>query len=216
MQIIGERLMISNKNKFESTLSLLQDKFQAHKEIKVVYLYGSVARGDYSLRHSDLDLLLVLSCNLNKKIEEKIKNAFVPLGLKNAVKIQIEFVGKNVIEEDHSLLRKVIEEGKVLYAKGTVVFDHLQLGLRQFIVYSYSLKKSTQKSYFSKVLHGRKSWYYDNGEKVVKEYPGIIDNNTIFELGRGALLVAKERQKDMIHVFEQFGVVYEIKRIVYC
>ncbi|MBI5002953.1 nucleotidyltransferase domain-containing protein [Candidatus Woesearchaeota archaeon] len=212
--------MISKQNKFEYTLSLLQEKFAAHKEIEVVYLYGSVSRGDYSLRHSDLDLLLILSCTSNKKIEEKIKNALISLGLKNGVKIQIEFIGKNITEEDHSLLRKVIEEGKVLYAKGTVVFDHLQLGLRQFIVYSYSLKKSTQKSYFSKVLHGRKSWYYEkrkNGkrEKIVKEYAGIIDNNTIFELGRGALLVAKERQKDMLHVFEQFGVVYEIKRIVY-
>lgn len=208
--------MISAKNKFDITLSLLQEKFSAHKEIEVVYLYGSVARGDYSLRHSDLDLLIVLSCDSNKKIEEKIRNLFIPLGLQNGVKIQIEFVGKKITEEDHSLLRKVIEEGKVLYAKGTVVFDHLQLGLRQFIVYSYSLKKSAQKSYFSKVLHGRKSWYYDNGKKkIVKEYPGIIDNKDIFELGRGALLVAKERQQDMIRVFEQFGVVYEIKRIVY-
>ncbi|MEK6921615.1 MAG: nucleotidyltransferase domain-containing protein [Nanoarchaeota archaeon] len=210
--------MISIKNKFDITLSALQEKFSFHKEIKVVYLYGSVARGDYSLRHSDLDLLVVLSCNSNKKIEEKIENTLVPLGLKESVKIQIEFVGKNITEEDHSLLRKVIEEGKVLYARGTIVFDHLQLGLHQFIVYSYSLKQSTQKSYFSKVLHGRKSWYYDGkkkGKKVIKEYPGIIDNNSIFELGRGALLVSKERQKDILRVFEQFGVVYEIKRIVY-
>ncbi len=207
--------MISPQNKFDITLSLLQEKFSSHKEIEVVYLYGSVARGDYSLRHSDLDLLLILSCDLNKKIEEKILNTFVALGLSRGVKVQIEFVGKKITEEDYSLLRKVIEEGKVLYAKGTIVFDHLQLGLRQFIVYSYSLKKSTQKSYFSKVLHGRKSWYYNGKKKIVKEYPGIIDNNTIFELGRGALLVAKERQKDMLRVFEQFGVVYEIKRIVY-
>ncbi len=207
--------MISSKNKFDNTLSLLQKEFPLHKEIHVVYLYGSVSRGDYSLRHSDLDLLVVLSCNISKKIEEKIKNALVPVGLKNSVKIQTEFVGKKITEEDHSLLRKVIEEGKVLYARGTVVFDHLQLGLRQFIVYSYSLKKSTQKSYFSKVLHGRKSWYFDKGKKVVKEYPGIIDNNSIFELGRGALLVAKERQKDLIRVFEQFCIVYSIKRIVY-
>lgn len=207
--------MIASKNKFDLTLSDLQEKFSFHKEIEVVYLYGSVARGDYSLRHSDLDLLVVLSCTANKKIEEKIRNMFIPLGLQNGVKVQIEFVGKKIIQEDHSLLRKVIEEGKVLYAKGTVVFDHLQLGLRQFLVYSYSLMKSTQKSYFSKVLHGRKSWYYNHGKKVVKEYPGIIDNKDIFELGRGALLVAKERQKDMLRVFEQFGVVYEIKRIVY-
>ncbi|MEK6867917.1 MAG: nucleotidyltransferase domain-containing protein, partial [Nanoarchaeota archaeon] len=135
--------MISIKNKFDITLSALQEKFSFHKEIKVVYLYGSVARGDYSLRHSDLDLLVVLSCNSNKKIEEKIENTLVPLGLKESVKIQIEFVGKNITEEDHSLLRKVIEEGKVLYARGTIVFDHLQLGLHQFIVYSYSLKQST-------------------------------------------------------------------------
>lgn len=194
---------------------MLQEKFPKIKEIEIVYLFGSVARGDYSLRHSDLDLLIVLSTCTNDRVEEKIKNILVPLGLAHGVKVQIEFVGKTITLEDQSLLRKVIEEGKVLYAKGTLVFDHLQLGLQQFIIYSYSLRKSTQKSYFSKVLHGRKSWYYNKGKKVVKQYPGIIDNSSIIDLGRGALLVAKEKQKDILRVFEQFGVEYEIKRIVY-
>ena len=207
--------MIQTKNKFDSTISLLQEKFSNLKEIEIVYLYGSVARGDYSLRHSDLDLLIILSCNSNKKLEERIRNLLIPVGLKLGVKIQIEFVGKKITLEDHSLLRKMIEEGKVLYAQGTFVFDHLQLGLRQFIIYSYSLKKSSRKSYFSKVLHGRKSWYYNNGKKIVKEYPGIIDNTTIIDLGRGALMIAKEKQKDIVRVFEQFEVEFHINRIVY-
>ncbi len=204
-----------NQNKFEACLSLLHEIFPVIKEIQVVYLFGSVARGDYSLRHSDLDVLILLSCKRSKNVEEKIQNVLIPVGLENGVKIQIEFVGKDITSEDHSLLKKIIEEGRVLYARGTVVFDSKQLGLRQFIIYSYSLKKSTQKSYFSKVLHGRKSWYYNKEKKIVKEYPGIIDNNTIFDLGRGALLVAKEKQKDVLRVFKNFGVEYEIKRIVY-
>ena len=206
--------MIS-QDSFEKTLTCLQEIVFQLKEINAVYLFGSVARGDYSIRHSDLDLFIFLKHERNKKIEEKISRLLIPVGLQFGVKIHIEFQGKTIQKEDHSLLRKIIEEGKPIYAAGNFIIDGMQLGLRQFIIYSYSLKNSKQKSYFSKVLHGRKSWYYNHGKKTVKEYNGIIDTVSIIDIGKGALMVAKERQKDIILVFERFGVLYTIKRIVY-
>ena len=45
--------------------------FPKIKEILVVFVYGSVARGDHSQRHSDLDLFVILK---RKKVTEKIKS----------------------------------------------------------------------------------------------------------------------------------------------
>ena len=48
--------------------------FPKIKEILIVILYGSVARGDFSRRHSDLDLLIVLNQKKTRsRVEDKIK-----------------------------------------------------------------------------------------------------------------------------------------------
>jgi len=61
----------------------------------------------------------------------------------------------------------------------------------------------------------RRRYYFKNKEKVVKEYKGLIDKKNIIELGKGTLMVSKEKQKDLVHIFENFGVKYEFKRLVY-
>ena len=48
-------------NKFEETISALKGEFTKEKNILVVYLYGSVARGDFSERHSDMDLFIIIN-----------------------------------------------------------------------------------------------------------------------------------------------------------
>lgn len=204
------------KDKFELAISELIKEFSRHKEILVVYVYGSVARGDYSLRHSDLDLFIVLNKKqLPEKLKEKISERIIPSGLGCGVKVHPEFQGLEIKPDDQSLLRKMLEEGKIIYASGVFTFSGEQLGLKQYLIYEYSLKDSPQKSYFSKALHGRKSWYYQDKEKITKEYSGVVDGEKIIFLGKGALLVVKEKQKDMEQMFNKFKVNYTIKKLVY-
>ncbi|HLC71381.1 MAG TPA: nucleotidyltransferase domain-containing protein, partial [Candidatus Nanoarchaeia archaeon] len=68
-------------NKYSKTINrLIADVFPNLKEILVVFLYGSVARGDYSLRHSDLDLFIVLKNKLvNEKVKERLDELILPL-----------------------------------------------------------------------------------------------------------------------------------------
>lgn len=205
------------ETKFGKTLGLLKKEFPNHKEILVVYLYGSVARGDFSERHSDLDLFIVINENkVCETIKTKLNALFVPIGLELGVKVHIEYQGLRITKEDQTLIAKMIEEGKVIYSSGVFNFSSYQLGLRQFIIYSYSLKDSKSKTMFSKTLHGRTSWYYNGKKKVVKEYEGIADNDEIIVLGNGYLMVSKKRQKDIESFFNMFGATYMIERIVYC
>ena len=201
---------------FEKTIKELQPMYMEFKEILIVILYGSVARGDYSKRHSDLDLLVVVK---EKKPSQKLKNKIIEridkISLRSGVDVHVEFQGLVINDDDKSLLRKMIEEGRVVYASGVWYFDGLQLGLNQYLLYTFSTKNSRKGTMFSKTIHGKKSWYYKGNKKIVKTYPGLADGNEIILLGRGTLMVDKRKQKDMIRTFQNFGIQYTQKKIIY-
>ena len=203
-------------NKFDETISALKGELSKENDILVVYLYGSVARGDFSERHSDMDLFIVLNKrNVLERAKEKINSRIMPIGLRYGVKIHPEYQGTEIRKQDQSLIEKMIEEGKIIYSAGIFNWSYHQIGLKQYIVYLYSLKDSKNKTLFSKALHGRKSWYYKGKEKVVKEYKGIADKESIILLGKGSLMIAKDRQKDMENLFKRFNIIYYIERVVY-
>jgi len=200
------------KADFESSIEDIKAAFAEFKEILLVILYGSVARGDFSRRHSDLDLFAVVNKKrADDKLKKKIDSRISSICFRHAVRAHLEFQGTLIESEDRTLLKKMIEEGRVIYSSGVLYFDNNQLGLKQYILYSFSTKNTL----FSKTLHGKRSWYYKSGKKVVKEYPGIIDNSSIIMAGKGGLLVSKEKQGDIEGMFKRFNVEYKIKKIVY-
>lgn len=203
-------------NKFEATLQKLQGFFPDIHQILMVFLFGSVARGDFSLRHSDLDLFIILKTKLvSEEMKEKLDKLILPIGYKEGVKIQAEYQGLKILHEDRTLVRKMIQEGKIIYSIGVFTFDYQQVGLQQYLIYDFSLKNAINPTMFSKVLHGRKSWYWKGKEKVVKEYKGIIDREHFLELGKGVMMVLKSREKELKNIFERFKVEYKLKKIVY-
>ena len=204
------------KADFESAIEDVKLVFSEFEEVLVVILYGSVARGDFSRRHSDLDLLIIISKkkfneSLKKRIEEKISQ----ICLKHAVRAHLEFQGPVIKDEEKTLLEKMIEEGKVSYSSGVWFFDNKMIGLKQYLLYSFSAINSDTRTLFSKTLHGKKSWYYNGKNKVVKEYTGIANNENIILIGRGGLLVSKEKKADIEGIFQRFKIDYKIKKIVY-
>ena len=104
-------------NKFETTLQKLQELFPDIPQILMVFLFGSVARGDFSLRHSDLDLFIILKTKLvSEGLKEKLDALIFPIGYKEGVKIQTEYQGLEILHEDRTLVRKMIQEGKIIYS----------------------------------------------------------------------------------------------------
>lgn len=196
--------------------SELISEFSKIKEVVCVILYGSYARGDYSKRHSDFDLFIMLNKRkANERLKERINHRIWPVGTRYSRKIHNEYQGTSISDEDKSLIRKLIEEGIVLYSAGVLFYPTSKIGLKQYIVYSFSSKDSSKKTLFAKILHGRTSSYYKEKKKITKEYAGIVDENEIIDLGRGCLMVLKSRQKDMESLFQQMNINFKIKRIVY-
>ncbi len=194
----------------------LNIEFSKFKDIVAVFLYGSYARGDYSKRHSDYDLFIVINKKtVPESLKEKITNAIMPIGIKHGVKIHPEYQSTTVKKEDETLIAKMIEEGKVIYSSSLVVFSNSKIGLKRYVIYTYKVKDKKLKTRLSQILHGRKSWYYKGNEKIVKEYKGLIDNENIIALGRGSIMVKQDSIKDIEEMFKELNVEYKIKKVVY-
>ncbi len=189
-------------NKIEEALSGIKKSLSKNKNIFAVILYGSVARGDYSIRHSDIDILVVLS---NIKAENKIKKVIDNINLKYRVKIHPEYQDIDVKHEDRTLLCKMFEEGKILFSKGTWFMDKKQLGLETFRLYRFDTSPIDKVSrvMFSRALHGRKG------------FNGLIDNVYIIDSGKGGLLVKKNMFKDIERFFDRFKVRYKVVKTLY-
>lgn len=200
-------------DKFQISLKEIKTKLKQFKEIKRVVLYGSVARGDYSLRHSDLDIFIFLFQKKPlEKTKDKIFKVLSKIGLKNGVKIQPEFQGEIIEEKDHTLLVKLIEEGKVIIDNEKK--EKAFFGLKTYYIYEYNSSKSPQPSLFSKIINGKKVSYFKKGKKVTKSYKGIVDGKRIIKIGN-ALIVEKKEDPYMQILFDRFKIEATFKKMIF-
>ncbi|MEK6845361.1 MAG: nucleotidyltransferase domain-containing protein [Nanoarchaeota archaeon] len=205
-----------DKRLSETLRLLVEEVFPKIKELLVVFAYGSAVRGDYSPRHSDLDLFIVLrKKKVAPALTEKINRLLFSLSYKSGVKIHPEYQSLNITYEDQSLVRKMIEEGKIIYSTGVFSFGTELIGLKQYVIYDFSLHNAINRTMFSKVLHGRKSWYRQGKKKIIKSYPGVLDGEKMIGLGKGTLMVAKDKEKELLEIFGNFAVEYKLKKVVY-
>jgi len=189
-------------NKIEEAIESIKKRLPKVKEVFAVILYGSVARKDYSLRHSDIDLFIIMD---NIKARKKAERIINDICIKCRVRIHAEYQSSQVRNEDQTLLWKMFEEGNILYSKGLWFMDQKNFGLQAFRLYRYDTAAlgKVKRVMMSRALHGREG------------FPGIIDNIDIIDTGKGGLLARKNRFKDIESLFTRFGARYKIIKTLY-
>lgn len=189
-------------NRIEEAVIEIKKRLKKINEVFAVILYGSVARGDYSIRHSDIDILIVLS---DIKSRNNVGKVIDDINVKYRVRVHPEYQGISVKHEDQTLLCKMFEEGVVLFSKGTWFIKEGNLGLGAFRLYRFDTSHVDKVSrvMFSRALHGRKG------------FNGLIDNVFVIDSGKGGLLVKKDRFKDIEEFFDRFKVKYKVVKTVY-
>ncbi len=206
------------KEKFGQALKEVSSALQKHKKILVVILFGSVARGDFSPRHSDIDLFVFIDeKEPNQKLEQELNALAIGTGNKYKITIHLTFQYLQSTGEDQSLLKKIIQEGRVLFSRDILVISKDILGLKPYELIIFNTEKATQlqRTKFSRFLHGASLWYKKRGQKIVRNYPGIIDRQTLFKAGRGALLIAADKVAKIQELAEEMGITVKSEGTFY-
>ena len=172
------------KAQADELIKTLRKELQKFGEVSAVVMFGSFARGDYSTRHSDIDVMVFIDKeNEDVQLEEKIRKAIIKHNLGKIIGAHVLFQHKNVGEEDRSLMLTIAKEGKVIFARKTIVISQNILGLKSFILLRFDTtgKQPVVKNRLHRFLHG----YTLKG----KHYKGIIDGENVFSAGQGAIIV---------------------------
>lgn len=90
-----------------------------NENVYKIYLYGSYARGDYSVE-SDIDIMIILNCNRDsvKQYRKIICKLASRIGLKNDIEVSLLLRDRKSFEEGQAVLpfyRNVVGEGVELY-----------------------------------------------------------------------------------------------------
>ena len=196
----------------------IRKKLEKTKEILLAAIYGSVVRGEYSPKHSDIDLFIVINKEKkDEKAEEEINKLISQIGARHMVRIHPEYQYLAIEEEDKTLIQKIMEEGQILINNGVWILAAEKIGLRPFWLVQFSTKETNQNDRvrLSQALHGNKKWYYKGKKKIIKSYKGLIDNVKIYEAGAGSLLVDDKLVKDTEILFKRLNVKHVKKKVFF-
>jgi len=184
----------------EDFISALKKELPRLEEINAVVLFGSLARGDYSIRHSDIDLLIFIGKEKpDPLLEEKIRTKIIKLSLGKELAPHVLFQYK-ILEEDQSLLRTIAKEGKVIFVRKAIVISWDLLGLKEYLLIKFDTagKNPVVKNKLQRLLYG----YTIKGKK----YNGLVDGEQVISAGKGAVLAAQELAKKIIILSNQIGI----------
>lgn len=191
----------SFQQKVQDVIDLFKKELPKVKEINALVLFGSFARGDYSVRHSDVDLMIFLNqTQKNSALEEHIRKKMVQLSLSKAVSVHPIFQYRSIEQEDKSLMLTIAKEGEVLFARKTLVISGNILGLAPFYLIKFDTAKcpSVVKNKLQRFLHG----YTINK----KHYKGIIDGEKVRGAGKGAVLVPATMRTQILQLADEIRV----------
>ncbi len=142
---------ILNKEDFKKGLKLAVEEIKKIKEVQTIILFGSYARRDYSLKHSDIDLLIFVDKkleNITKRIEFE-SNLYSKTNKINELNVHLSFVYNNFSQELSLLMYNAFTEGKILFERKKSYFNKSFLDLDVIYFIKIELKKLKSNEMFN-------------------------------------------------------------------
>lgn len=180
---------------------LLRDPKTDVSEIKNIYLFGSVARGDFD-KESDVDIFIDTSENLKKNIKRALKKFY---NSKEAKKFKMHNVN-NEINLMHGKLKEwelketIEKSGLLLYSQTPT--PNLK---GYFIVTIQPIKNVTKRNRVIRKLFGREEKNYKK-EGLVDELGGEILDTRVFT-------IPAEKINKILEILSKEKIEYSTKKI---
>ena len=175
------------------------------KEIEVIILYGSLARGEFTSR-SDIDLFIITSKDIKDRVEEKVieLEGQIHRGIQPTVRTE-----KQLKSTDSGLLQSIFQEGKILFLREYFDFPvSFLLEQKPFVIYKFDISnlKQNKKVRFNRALYGYKDKTY--------AYQGLIHKVGADKLSSGCIIIPFNRNKKRIdEFFKKHRIKFEEIRV---
>ena len=146
---------------------------------------------------NDIDLVVVYSVKSESSIQKV--NDLV------AGKFQVEQITLDELGNNPELNAAMSGEGVLLHGKAVdITAEDMQLKSRIILTYDTTHMNQNDRNKLNRALYGGISTYKKNGERIVKEYPGIITKINALKLGKGVLMVDRFNSSLIIQILKTF------------
>jgi len=170
--------------------------------VEAAVLYGSVARGDYGAR-SDIDVLVVAS---DARAAGAAQEALAELDLSRSVQPTVR-TKQQLEKTDFGLLRRIFQEGLVLFARKPLELPAAGLlAIKPHVLFTFSLGNIPQKE---KARVNRLLYH----SKQQGKSGGIVGDVGGRRLARGCVLVPASARKRLEMVFKHLRIQAEALEI---
>ena len=181
--------------------------------LESVILFGSILEGDVN-KKSDIDLLLVFDCSHNPEIGEESKRAIKISGditYRYRIENNFSFVvinKKNIGNTDEGFLKKVEQEGLVIWNKGGFFKKHPGLRGHKLIRYSTKNLDQNTKKTIERRLYGYEVLTKQKGKVYKVKKQGLI-NQYGRKIAPGTILVPVKISTNICKLLDKHNVKYQ-------
>jgi predicted nucleotidyltransferase len=173
-----------------------------------VVLFGSVARGEADWR-SDIDVAIILDTDSADGISEEVSEIALDVEKEFNVSVQIVVTNRRFEGLESYFIKKLFDEGIILYGRPLLLQDHVVL--EPYNVFSYSLKGLNQedKMRVKRALYGYKTQKKYGDKIYLSTFQGTLKEYGGERLGAGSLIVPRRQAEKIEKILKRLGASYK-------
>jgi hypothetical protein len=177
---------------FKTGLKLTKEIKKVKGVISILYLSGPTSE---TLKN--MDMVVVYSSNIENSF--KLVDGLVP------DKSRIKQITLDELKDNPELKAAMSGEGVLLHGKAVdVTAEGMQLKSRVILTYDTTKLNQNNRNKLNRALYGGISTYKKDGERIIKEYPGLVEKIKAQKLGKGVLMVDRFNSSMIIQTLKNF------------
>ena len=175
------------------------NKIKGIKGILQIVLFGSVARGEDTLK-SDIDIAIIHNHKDKFELMKEVNKH-------KTEKIQTTFISIDNLPKESELTGALSGEGLLLYGRPVIIKEKkLDLSAKILIAYSLADLPQTEKVKVNRALYGSISKSSFQGKNYKTETKGLTNEPGIEKISKGVLLVKREKAPKIVNMLKRFKV----------
>jgi predicted nucleotidyltransferase len=186
---------------FEKLIKDIDIAFKQKKEVSMVLIFGSVARGEAE-KQSDLDLCIISS----KREKRNVSDFLLDMEKKYNKDINVIFTDSEFKDLSRQFIETIIKEGVVLKGKiPEISVQRLELEPYEIMKYELTSLSQTDKMKVKRLLYGSKSIKKYKGKVYHSEKNGLVKKFGGIRMGIASILIPERHAGEVERALREHG-----------